>query len=186
MTSILVFGGTFDPPHLAHVELAKDAMAHLQCDKVLFVIAAKSPFKQSTVQTEDEHRLAMLKLALTKEPWSEISTLELDRGGTSYTIDTLQTLQKQYGENVNFTLLIGEDQAESFDKWRNIEAIESIANVVVLGRDGYKSDRFQALPFHTNPISSTQIRTRCRNSQSIKNLVSPPVWSYITTHNLYK
>ncbi|MBC8203186.1 MAG: nicotinate (nicotinamide) nucleotide adenylyltransferase [Planctomycetes bacterium] len=185
MTRILVFGGTFDPPHLGHVELVKKAMEHLQCEKVLFVIAATSPFKQTNAHTLSEHRLAMLKLALAEKPWAEICTLELDRGGTSYTIDTLQTLQKQHETDVSFMLLIGEDQAASFDKWHNNEEIESIASVVVLGRDGYESDRFKTLPIETIPVSSSQIRKRCRDNQSIEHLVSPAVCAYIAAHNLY-
>ncbi len=186
MTSILIFGGTFDPPHFAHIKLAKDAMHHLHCDKVLFVITATSPFKQTHVQSSDGHRLAMLKLALAEKPWAEICTLELERGGTSYTIETLQSLQKQYGAGVRFTLLIGEDQAESFNKWRNNKAIESIANVVVLARMEYTSERFETLPLEIIPISSSHIREQVRNGCSITDFVPPTVCTYIATHNLYR
>jgi nicotinate-nucleotide adenylyltransferase len=180
-----VFGGTFDPPHIAHIELAQSAMFHLHCDKVLFVVAATSPFKQTVVQTSNDHRLAMLELALADQPWAEISTIELNRGGTSYTIDTLVALQHKFGKHVHIHLLIGEDQAASFDQWRNNKEIESIANVVVLERDGHESDRFQTLPIKTNAISSSQIRKRAHSGQSIEKLVSPAVCAYITMHNLY-
>jgi nicotinate-nucleotide adenylyltransferase len=181
-----VFGGTFDPPHHAHIKLARDAMEHLRCDKVLFVIAATSPFKQTVRQSSDEHRLAMLKLAIADQPWAEICTIELNRGGTSYTIDTLESLKQEFGQEVQLHLLIGEDQAVSFDEWCNNEAIQKIANVVVLARKGYESDRFETLPFEEIPISSTHIRERSSNDQSIEDLVSPTVFEYIAIHNLYE
>jgi len=128
----------------------------------------------------------MLELALTDLPWAEISTIELDRGGTSYTIDTLVALQHKFGKHVQLHLLIGEDQAANFDQWHNYKEIESIANVVVLERDAYKSERFLTLPMHTSAISSSQIREQACAGQSIEKLVSPSVCAYITLHNLYR
>jgi len=80
MMKLLIYGGTFDPPHLAHTQLAKKAMDYLGCEKVLFTIAAISPFKKSDEQSSATDRLAMLKLAIQHSPWAEICTVELDRG----------------------------------------------------------------------------------------------------------
>ena len=156
MTRILVFGGTFDPPHIAHTSLVEEAMLHLECDKVLFVIAARSPFKKSHQQSSAQDRLAMLQLAITNCQWATISTIELDRGGTSYTIDTLEELQQQSEEEVNLTLLIGEDQAASFDQWHRNEDIQKIAHVVLLSREGSFSDRFDCIPIEPIALSSTE------------------------------
>ncbi|MDP6542225.1 MAG: nicotinate (nicotinamide) nucleotide adenylyltransferase [Phycisphaerales bacterium] len=186
MTHILVFGGTFDPPHLAHIELARKAMIHLGCSKVIFVIAAKSPFKEITKQSASNHRLAMLELALAKSSWAVISTIELDRGGTSYTIDTLKSLQKQFGDETKLSLLIGADQAESFSDWYREKDIEKLATVLVLARDGSANDRFETLPFPTIQLSASQIRNWVREGVSIDDVVCPEVAAYIDENNLYK
>ena len=183
---LLIYGGTFDPPHFAHTQLSKKAMDYLSCNKVVFVIAATSPFKNTSNQSEEKHRLEMLRLALASEPWAEISTLELDRGGTSYTIDTLETLQSQYGDDVTFTLLIGQDQSEKFDQWHRADEIEAIANVAVLAREGSTSDRFETCPMRKMPLSSTQIRKNVNEGIEISDSVCPEVVAYITTHGLYK
>ena len=83
MTRLLVFGGTFDPPHLAHARAALAALVALRHDRVLFVPAACSPFKENAGTSDAGHRLAMLRCALQDQPWAEISTSELDRGGRS-------------------------------------------------------------------------------------------------------
>lgn len=186
MTRILVFGGTFDPPHTAHTRLVEEAMLHLECDKVLFVIAARSPFKKTHEQTASEHRLAMLKIALAHSPWAEICTIELDRGGTSYTIDTLEELQQNYGKGVTLTLLIGEDQAEFFDKWHRHDAIKNIAKIVLLSREGSVSTQFDSIPIEPITLSSTEIRTLVHQGKAIEGLVLPGVAAYITTHSLYQ
>jgi nicotinate-nucleotide adenylyltransferase len=186
MTRILVFGGTFDPPHIAHTRLVEETMLHLECEKVLFVIAARSPFKETHEQTSSEHRLAMLKIALADSPWAEICTIELERGGTSYTIDTLEELQQIYGKSVALTLLIGEDQAESFCKWHRNDDIKNIANVALLSREGSFSDQFDSIPIKPIALSSTEIRTLVHQGKAIDGLVLPGVAAYITTHNLYR
>ena len=186
MKKLLIYGGTFDPPHLAHTQLAKKAMDYLGCEKVLFTITATSPFKKSDEQSSATDRLAMLKLAIQHSPWAEICTVELDRGETSYTIDTLETLRTIFGENTSFSLLIGEDQAEEFDKWHRADDIEEIANIAVLAREGSTSDRFTICPMKKMPLSSTQIRLQVKEGIAISNSVCPEVSAYITRHGLYK
>jgi len=127
----------------------------------------------------------MLKLAIRHSPWAEICTVELDRGETSYTIDTLETLRTTYGENTNFSLLIGEDQAEEFDKWHRADDIEKNANIAVLAREGSTSDRFTICPMKKMPLSSTQIRLQVKEGIDISNSVCPEVSAYITRHSLY-
>ena len=99
----------------------------------------------------------MLKLAIQHSLWAEICTVELDRGEISYTIDTLETLRKTYGETTNFSLLIGDDQAEEFDKWHRAEDIVKIANIAVLAREGSTSDRFTICPMKKMPLKMVWI-----------------------------
>ncbi len=94
MTKTLLYGGTFDPTHFSHVQLPLAAMRELEFDRVLYVPAFQSPLK-NTPQSSSEHRLEMLQLALAGCNWAEISTIELDRGGTSYMIDTIESLQHE-------------------------------------------------------------------------------------------
>jgi len=113
---ILLFGGTFDPPTRAHTTLAPQAAALVGASRLLYVPAAISPHKLEQTPTEAEHRLAMLKLALMDTDDVEIRTLELDRAGPSYTIDTVETMRSEFGPDTPLRLLIGDDQAESFHR----------------------------------------------------------------------
>ena len=123
---VLIFGGTFDPPHLAHTTLAARAAALLECDNILFIPAAINPLKVNHPPASNEHRLAMLRLAIAEIPNAKTSTIELDRPGPSYTVDTLRSLKasRHQGieasrENANaFFLLIGADQALDFHRWK--------------------------------------------------------------------
>ena len=186
MSRVLIYGGTFDPPHLGHTVLAQQAMKQQGCDKVVFVIAAKSPLKQTDNSTAAEHRLAMLKLAIADLPWAEISTIELERGGTSYTIDTLEALRTTYPDGTKFTLLMGADQAESFGQWHRPDDIEAIANIVVLSREGSCSSGFEILPLSTIPINSTNIRACVADGSDIAGDVHPFVAAYIAEQGIYR
>lgn len=133
---ILVFGGTFDPPHRAHVELSLHAMRTLSCDTLLVVPAARSPHKATGPTTPDEDRVAMLELAYRTHPGVAICTAELDRatsGEPSYTIDTIRALRTR-APHAEFRLLIGADQAAAFHKWREPAALLELAPPAVVLR----------------------------------------------------
>ncbi len=180
MSKILIYGGTFDPPHLAHVEVAHRAMEHLQFDRVLYIPARQTPLKDVASFTAD-HRLAMLELALCDSPWASISTVELDCEGTSYTIDTVETLQNNVDE---FRLLIGADQWSQFQSWRRWEELIELANPVVMPREGFALDDERILPIQPLPSTSTEIRERIDQKKAFAHLVHPKVAAYIAQHNL--
>ena len=182
MTSTLLYGGTFDPVHTGHVEVPFAAMQHLGFDRVLYVPANIAPLKEDA-PTPSSHRLAMLQLALADSPWAEISTIELDREGTSYTIDTLEALQTE-GDSIR--LLIGADQWQQFQSWKRWDEIIELANPVVMPREGYAIDHERILPIRPLTETSTDIRTFVRDGASIEPLVDPRVAAYITKHNLYR
>ena len=184
MTKILLHGGTFDPPHLAHVELPFAAMQLLEFDKVLFVPTHHSPLKELPC-TSDADRLAMLELALQDCPWAEISTIELQRGGTSYTIDTIKSLQQERQDEQILRLLIGADQWSQFKEWKDWEEILEIANPAIMPRDGFELCDSRLLQIKPFPAVSTDIRKLLHDGESIEAFVSSAVCSYITEHQLY-
>ena len=192
----LVFGGTFDPPTLAHVLLPKQAMHHEGADGVRFVIAGTSPHKVDSPPLASSHRLAMLKLALADASWACIDTRELEREGPSYMIDTLQSLDSDVP--MHRRLLIGSDQATAFHRWHRWADIIELASPLVLMRDQDSvnamlaeierhqgtgaSERWKSWVIHVprRPDSSTDVRMR----QSLDH-VPEAVSAYIQTHELY-
>jgi len=192
----LVFGGSFDPPTLAHVLLPKKAMHHEGADRVRFVIANTSPHKVDHPPLVSSHRLAMLKLALAEAPWACIDTRELDREGPSYMIDTLESLHSDVP--MHRRLLIGSDQATAFHRWHRWADIIELASPLVLMRDSDSVDAMLADIEHhqgtgarerwkswvinvpRRPDSSTHVRKH----QSLDH-VPDSVAAYIQTHELY-
>ncbi len=181
MKRVLLYGGSFDPPHRGHVTVPHQAMQHLTFDEVLFVPAFRSPLKDST-PTEQHHRLAMLELALEQCDWASISTIELDRGGMSYTIDTIEALRNSYAE---LRLLIGSDQWAQFSKWNRWEDIVKLANPAIMPRAGFETNDATLLPIDTLSATSTEIRAMLHRGESIDALVHPRVAQYIAQNKLY-
>jgi nicotinate-nucleotide adenylyltransferase len=143
----IVFGGSFDPPHRAHVEWPRRAAKAIGAERVLYVPARINPLKQQTPPASPEDRLAMLRLALADDPRSEIRTLELDRDGPSFTIDTLRSLAEEARAAeppAELVLLVGADAALGFPKWRDPSAIASLAEVAVMLRPPFDEGSFRS------------------------------------------
>lgn len=153
---VLLYGGSFDPPHRAHLELPELARQAVGADIVLYIPAAKAPHKLDRQQTSAKHRLAMLQLALQDQPNAAISTIELDRfeadpDTPSYTVDTLEALHAQLKAascQTKLRLLMGTDQLAIFDQWKSPGRIVELAEPAVMLRstsDDASLDREQAL-----------------------------------------
>lgn len=200
---ILIFGGTFDPPHRAHTELPALVARQLGCGRIIYIPAAQSPLKSQAPLTAAEHRLAMLALAIAEVRDAEISTIELDRGGPSYFIDTLMALRRQIGEEVDLRFLIGADQVLEFHHWKDWPDILRLAAPAIilrppwtrhaLGeamRKEYGADE-AARWLHwlvdapLLDISATAIRRSLGQGESVEDLLDPLVIGYIRTHRLY-
>ncbi len=202
-----IIGGTFNPVHVAHLIIADRFAEQMQLDRVLFVPAYRSPFKLAdadNIESTDHHRVAMLRIALESMPHSSISTIELERQGVSYTIDTLRTLQHEYAERsvkAELFLLIGGDQAAAFTKWRSWQEILSIAQLCIARRphtipqDVEMAIAYSLATEERTPqwiqapllaISSTEIRERLQVGMSIRHLVPQGVEAYLHAHNLYR
>jgi nicotinate-nucleotide adenylyltransferase len=181
MTRALLYGGSFDPPHNGHIFVPLCAMEYLNFDSVLYMPAFQSPLKKSK-PTAGKHRLAMLRLALADSHWATISTLELERGGMSYTIDTVEALRDEYDE---IRLLVGADQWEQFNKWHRWEDIIAIANPAIMPREGTLLQDERVLPITPLLSASSTIRDRIKHSKSIENLMPLEVTQYIAQNQLY-
>ena len=201
---VLIFGGTFDPPHRAHVELPQAAARELGCERIIYIPAAINPLKASPDQpspTPAHHRLAMLRLALDGVPNAEISTIELDRAGPSYTIDTLRGL---HATASSAFLLIGADQALDFHRWKDWREILNLATPAMMLRppwtrstfqaalreryDAEEASQWQTRALSTLPIvdvSATEIRKRMAAGSTLNGLVDPRVEAYIRKNRLY-
>lgn len=182
-----IFGGTFDPPHLGHFLAAVDAAESLALDRVIWVPAAQQPLKGADASGA-EHRLAMTRLAAEGDARFSVDALELDRGGLSFTVDSLRAFRERYSGAALF-LLIGTDAAALLPKWREPETIRALAEIVVLTRSG---DGFSlpvgvtALSTRRVDISATEIRARVAAGRSIQGFVPDAVAAYIAAHGLYR
>ena len=185
MTKIGVYGGTFDPIHHGHLILARSAREELGLDRVIFVPAAESPFKPDYRGASAADRLAMVQLATAAEPGFCVDSVEVDRGGVSYSIDTITYLSKRYAGNTWY-FLVGEDNAYHLNKWYRYEELSRMVTFVVLSRID-DSPQFDFHVIHRRlDISSTEIRNRVANDLPITYLVPEAVVNYIAEHQLYR
>ena len=194
-----VFGGAFDPPHQAHVALAKAAIQQFELDS-LHVIPTGQAWHKSRALSAAEHRLAMAKLAFQDVAKAVIDERELQRTGPTFTIDTLEALQTQ-NPLARLYLFMGADQFSAFQQWHRWQDILKLAIICIAGRahsawatgqfDAYpgRSSRFAVLEMPQLPVSATQIRQRIASRavtpDDLAQLVSEPVARYISLHRLY-
>ncbi|MEO0587998.1 MAG: nicotinate (nicotinamide) nucleotide adenylyltransferase [Planctomycetota bacterium] len=200
---VLLYGGTFDPPHLAHVAQPNRVRQAVHADAVIYMPAAISPLKRDRPPTPAEHRLAMLRLALADHPWAVIRTDELDRaadGRPSYTIDTVTALRAELPDTTRLRLLIGADQLRLFDQWYESEKIIALAEPLVMVRPPDTAESvLNALPPDQRPawqprlvniepmdISSTAIRDAMQTGGSTDSLLDHDVIHYIRQQHLYR
>ena len=188
-----MFGGAFDPPHRAHVALARVAIAQLPLD-LLYVFPTGNAWHKARTLTSAVHRLAMTKLAFAGLPQVRVDDRELKREGATYSVDTLRELQAQH-PGARLHLLMGEDQAASFTSWRDWQEIARLAVLCVAGRGtgegvaalrALPGVRLETLQLPQMPESATEIRARLTAGQDITELVEPAVASYIESHDLYQ
>lgn len=190
-------GGTFDPIHWGHLILAEQAREVFGLAEVLFVTAAQPPHKLGEPVTDASHRLEMTRLAVADNDVFECSTIEIDRPGPSYTIDTIKQVLELYGPQAEVFLLLGADEGRDLMKWREPYDIMKLATVAVANRPGLPvSEVIDSLPedfargivpleMPGVDISSTDLRERVRSGRSIRYLVPKLVEEYIWAKGLY-
>ncbi|MCL4281679.1 MAG: nicotinate (nicotinamide) nucleotide adenylyltransferase [Flavobacteriales bacterium] len=187
--------GSFDPPHLGHVQLAKYMLEHRGLDQVWLVVTPQNPFKQDRKLSPEKHRLAMAHLAVQGIPGISASGLELDLPKPNYTADTLAFMRERWPQH-EFFLIIGSDNLASLHQWKDISTMLDKTPVLVYPRPGLEEHLAQAdLLYHPavtlvpdapqTPLSSTGIRTRLRNWKPLDGMVDPKVLTYIRQNGLY-
>lgn len=189
--NIGIFGGTFDPPHTGHLIAAQDACEALSLDRFIFVPAADPPHKRGRGVSGARVRLEMLEAAVAGNPTFEVSTIELERSGPSYTVHTLRELSARF-DGSTLHLLIGVDQVREFSSWREWEAVLELAQIVMLTRAG-AAEAGQEAPFVRQivnvtriDVSSTLVRARVAAGRPIRYLVPDAVEEIIARERLYR
>jgi nicotinate-nucleotide adenylyltransferase len=196
--SLGILGGTFNPPHIGHLVCAQEARAQLGLDRVVLMPVHTPPHKAAPDDPGPEARLALCRAAVADDEELEVSTLELDRGGASYTADTLRALHGLH-EGDDLTFIVGGDMASSLPSWREPEAVLELARVAVAEREEHRrqeiAERVGALRgaaerivFFTMPrldISSSDIRARLAEGRPIRWLVPTAVADEIERRGLY-
>lgn len=192
-----VLGGTFDPPHYAHLVLAENARVQLQLDRVLFVPAGQPPHKPTEPITPAGHRAAMVQAAIAGNPHFLLSCVDLDRPGPHYTVDMLTIVREGYPE-AELYFLMGGDSLVELPTWHDPHDIVREAHLAVMQRPGWDADletleeeipglREQLLWLDAPylEISGIDLRRRVREGLPIRYLVPPPVEDYVREHGLY-
>ena len=186
-----LLGGSFDPPHTGHLLVASDAFEALALDCLVFIPASTQPLKAGRAIGTPEQRLAMVRLLIGDDRRFDVDAIEIDRGGLSYTVDTLTTLAARW-PSAELFWLVGADVPRLFASWRSPDRIVELATVVVLQRAGETPDlasmpgRPRCLTTRRIEISSIEIRYRVRQGKSIRGFVPDAVAAYIDAERLYR
>jgi nicotinate-nucleotide adenylyltransferase len=181
-----ILGGTFNPPHLGHLALARCALDQLGLERVLLVPSCVPPHKQAEADPGPEHRLRMCELAVAGVPGLEACPLEVRRGGPSYTVDTLLALHALHPE-ATLTLILGSDIARTLPSWHRPDELTALADIAIAPRDGDAGPGEGAvrLDLPEVPVSSSLVRARVAAGEPLDGFVPPAVAAYIAEHALY-
>jgi nicotinate-nucleotide adenylyltransferase len=198
MGDIGILGGTFNPPHMGHLVMAQEALDQLDLDRVVFMPVAVPPHKEAREDPGSEARLELCRLAVAGDERFEVSPLEVERGGASFTVDTLRELDDVEPEH-DLTFIVGGDMAQSLPAWREPEAILALARLAVAEREGVRREDIarRLEPLHDGSrvvffdmpridISSSSIRRRVAEGRPVRYLVPDAVAQAIDEHGLYR
>lgn len=184
-----ILGGTFNPIHNGHIRLAKDARSKLDLDKVIFIPSYAPPHKSSEGIVSPQDRLHMVKLAIKDESGLEASDIEIKLKGTSYSINTIKELKREYGDGVEIFFIAGSDYADELDTWKDIEDLKRLCNFIIATRPGYKLEEeppnTTAIEVDTPDISASQIRELVKGGEGFEEHLPKKVSSYIKDKRLY-
>ncbi len=195
-----ICGGTFDPVHTGHLTVAELVRSEFHLDKVLFVPSGMPPHKKNEYVTAPMHRLNMVKAAVRSNANFEAVSIEVERSGYTYTVDTLKQLRLIYPSGTEFFYIIGADVVMDLLTWRNVGEVFTLTNFISLMRPGFKKEdydeqiknlkqtynaKISSFEIPLIEISSTFIRERVRAGKSIKYLVKEEVEKYIYDNGLY-
>lgn len=195
-----IMGGTFDPIHIGHLVIAEEARKKLNLDKVIFIPSGNPPHKDLAYVTSAKHRYEMTLLATISNPYFDVSSMEIERKGKTYTIDTIKQLKEMCNNEVDFYFITGADAILDLPNWKNVSELFNLTNFVAATRPGFQLSTMQEgidrlekkynKKIHTISapslkISSSDIRSRIANGLSIKYLLPETVECYVYKHKLY-
>lgn len=199
MQRIGVIGGTFDPIHYGHLAAAEEARVRVNLEKVLFVVALLPPHKLDEDVTPVEHRLAMVRLGIASNPHFEISLVDVDRPGPSFTVDTISMLQEQWGPDTELFFVMGLDSLVEVPTWHQPERLIRLCHLVAVSRPRFEVDmrqleasapgissRVEIIDMPEVDISSSDLQRRVKEGLPIKYQVPEEVERYIIEHRLYE
>jgi nicotinate-nucleotide adenylyltransferase len=194
-----VIGGTFDPIHYGHLAAAEEARVKVELERVVFVVAGVPPHKLDEEVTPVEHRLAMVELGIQSNPCFELSRVDVDRPGPSYTVDTISILQERFGEETELFFVMGLDSLVELPTWHEPHRLVQLCRLVAVSRPGFDVDlaglesevpglssRLEIIDMPEVDISSTDLQRRVRDGLPIKYQVPEQVERYIREFQLYK
>jgi nicotinate-nucleotide adenylyltransferase len=188
-----MLGGSFNPIHNAHLRIGEEVREYFQLKTLFFIPAFRPPHKHWNPEVTDDHRLAMVRLAIEDHTGFACESIEIQRGGVSYTIDTIQYLEKCYQPDEPIFLVLGGDLLGDLTSWRSWEELVKGTNIVALNREDQRvqihKERFPFIKTVPNSIrldiTSTMIRNKRKQTESIRYLVPEKVFHYIHEHGLY-
>jgi nicotinate-nucleotide adenylyltransferase len=190
-----LFGGSFDPPHVAHLAVAEAAREQARLDRVLWIPAAISPFKAGAETSEGRHRMEMVRLAIAGNPAFVADDLEIARGGISYTVDTVEEIADRHPD-AELRLIIGGDSLRTFERWREPRRIVETAALLVYRRAGdssasgdlpdWLSARVTFVEAPAIDLSATHLRRMLAEGRSGRYLVPDAVLEYAARQGLYR
>jgi nicotinate-nucleotide adenylyltransferase len=193
---IAILGGTFNPVHKGHLNIAGEVKSRFGYQRIVFVPANVPAHKKMEVDVGAEHRLKMLELAVAPFPDFVVDDCELRRGGTSYTIDTVKELSQTYPLEGHPGLIIGDDLVEDFNSWRNVGRLVELVELIVAHRQSKENIAIDYPCRYVDnslfPISSSHIREALKSHgtsngpESVRNWLPPDVFGYIQSHDLYR
>ena len=197
MHKLGIMGGTFDPLHSAHLFMAEEARVAFNLDMVLFIPTGEPPHKYSYPVSDAEHRYAMTLLGTASNPAFKVSRIEIERSGPSYSVDTIREIKETWGPGTDIYFIVGADEAFDLVKWHKAELLPDMARFIAVTRPGFNLPRLSTtlpprflagvdvLPTLPLDISSTEIRRRVREGESIKYMVPEDIEAYIRKWGLY-
>lgn len=195
MNKVGIFGGSFNPVHKGHTELARAAFKTLKLNEMLIIPTAQSPHKKSS-DISFEDRMEMCKIAFREDKSFTVSDIEGKLGGTSYTINTVRALREIYSKNTEFYLIIGGDMLFYFDKWYRHEALLKECHVIAAARenDSYADmlecanelGRVKVLNLPVIEISSTELREKIKTGEPTGDMLDEKVKAYIDERGFYR
>ncbi len=184
-----IFGGTFNPIHFGHLVLAEQAYEKLGLDKVIFIPSYYPPHKENSTIVSANHRYNMVRLAIQRNPRFEISDIEVNRKGRSYSVDTIRELNRIYPKAELF-FISGSDVSDQVSKWKSIDEILALSKFALAKRPGYCLKRhnknISVISITELDISSSMIRRKIKTGQSIRYLMPMRVYKYIKEKRLYR